>query len=246
MKTLLWPILTLLICHFCSNAECQSFEGTFIFEKTHVHQPAQVVYVKGDKTMRQVIIDSTEQFKLITDHAAGKMTMLKQKDDKQYGFTTYDEPVVHAIADTVVEKSDPVVIETTSVTKLIGSYHCTLIRLTTKTVSAEAWITTAIDQRLSKVFPEFINNSPDFDRMRIRTKADHHGFILRYDEIPFNGEPHGYIVAAKKMELLPDMFSSSGFTVFDKTGLEALMIAAKQDPAKKQELDEFLVLFGKN
>lgn len=203
------------------------------------------VKVKGNKSVTEYRIDTTEIIRIIKDAAAERQTILRHKGDMKYGYATLlgEEETPPEIT---VEDLERVTCEGTAETKLIGSYNCFKSVLHTDKAVAEAWVTKDIGFPLSKYFPTFLGDGTDPALLELRKRANSLGFIMDYKESPIgNGEETHIEITVEPKDIPLEAFATHGFLVFDKDGLTQLFTDSYLDPNKKKQWEEFRQLFGK-
>ena len=226
------------------NGFGQTFEGMITMRASSSPKNLTTVKVKGQKTVTEYQIDTTENIKIIKDAAAGTQTILRHRGDMKYGYATLTSEE-EAPAEITMEDLKKVACEATTETKMIGSYECFKSVLHTDKAVAEAWITKDLAFTLSKYFPTFLGDGTNPDLLELRKRANSLGFVMEYKEslIGAGDEIHIDITVEEK-EIPLEAFATHGFMVLDKDGMSRLFTASYLDPVKKKQWEEYRALFG--
>ena len=225
----------------------QDFEGVI-----HLHVTTDeiendlVVTVKGDKILREVVIDSSEQVKIITDFSSQTSTLLRRKNDLKYGLISDYIPDTSFERELLEDENLDITTEMTDEMQLIDQHSCVKYLLKSAIYEAEAWVVKDHDSSISKYFPEFINTNSDPGQYKLRIAADAEGLILRYNEKEIkSGKINIVEISFLNQELGNDVFSiDSEYVVLNKSQMRQLYIDSRKDESKKKEWDEFYQLFG--
>src|SRR5688500_1722207 len=238
MKQLRSSFLTCaLICLFFYGFG-QTFEGVIAMRVSSYPLSLTTVKVKGNKSVTEYQIDTTENIKVIKDAVAETQTILRHKGDMKYGYATLlaeEDP----LQEVTMEDLKRVTCEGTTETKLIGSYKCFKSVLHTDKAVAEAWITKDLAFPLSKYFPTFLGDGTDPALLELRKRANSLGFVMEYKESPISaGEETHIEVMVEEKDIPLETFATHGFLVFDKDGLTQLFTDSYLDPNKKKQWEE--------
>lgn len=240
-------VIILCIGFFTTPGLTQYFEGTILMKvMSEEVDHATLITIKGERSIREVRLDSSESLKIIEDRGLGVITMLRQKDDLKYGFKRYQETEeIHT--DDYEEDQTNISMEVTQEAKLVGEYGCVKIIFKTANYQASAWVTLDLHFPLSEYFPEILKAHDSDELRQLRKAVDNEGFIMEYDEINLQTGKEVKIEMEVFEREIPDheFYYSSEFHVLDREGMQQLFREAQQDPEKKKQWDEFYQLFGK-
>ncbi len=242
-KFIILPAFLLVMWH---PSDCQSFEGTITLHVTSDQKESSTMLtIKGDKTLLEADIDSTESIKIIKDWDAGTTTLLRRKNDLKYGFRSNSIPESNPPAQD--EKvSGNIQTDITDEVKMIGTYKCTKVIYKSPFAISEAWITKDAGFSLSKYFPEFLGSNTNSHLYDLRKAANNGGFVMRYwEKLIDSGKESNVDMTITPKEIPNDAFSlSAGYLVLDQESMQQLLQDAQHDEAKKKQWDEFMQLFG--
>ncbi|MFZ1679309.1 MAG: DUF4412 domain-containing protein [Saprospiraceae bacterium] len=239
-------ILLALLLVMWHPSYSQSFEGTITLHVTSDHKESSTMLtIRGDKTLLEADIDSTESIKIIKDWEAETTTLLRRKNDLKYGFRTLgipeSDPPVHD------EKvSGNIKTDITDEVKMIDSYKCTKVIYKSPFAISEAWITKDAGFSLSKYFPEFLGSSTDPHLYDLRKAANKEGFVMRYwEKLIDSGKESNLDMIVTPKEIPNEVFNiSAEYLVLDQESMKRLLQDSQRDEVKKKQWDEFMQLFG--
>ncbi|HZV67950.1 MAG TPA: DUF4412 domain-containing protein [Saprospiraceae bacterium] len=221
----------------------QSFEGSITIKVDQKdEEKSSRLTVKGDKTLLEIEVDSSQSFKIIKDRSAETSTMLRKRNDLKYGFRVNyvpepDIPTVNINSNVTTEITDEV--------KMIGKYSCTKMKFKSPHALAEAWITKDLGFSLSRYYPEFTGNSEDQHLSDLRKAVDKEGFVVSYwEKIPDTGKEINVEITVEQKDVPLETFNTGEYLVLDKDGMTRLAQNAQHDEVAKKQWAEFLQLFG--
>ena len=235
-------IVTLFLFIIC-GLHGQAFEGMITLHISTKPSYRSTATIKGNKSMLDVKVDSTTNFKIIKDHAAGSTVLLKNKKELKYGFRT-SEIEEYTPHDPGTGQKKYFTIEVSDQQKVIGGYNYTKVNLTGTDIVAEAWITKDLDFPLTKYFPEFLSGDLTPEIYDFRKAADMEGFVAEYTEKVTDGDELTFSLSVEPKEISIDVFSTNEYLVLDENSMKRLYVEGQSDPAKKKQFDEFMQLFG--
>lgn len=224
----------------------QSFEGTITLHVTSDQmESSTMLTIRGDKTLLEADIDSSESIKIIKDWDAETTILLRRKNDLKYGFRTKGIPE----ADPPVQEekvSGNIKTDITDEVKMIGTYSCTKDIYTSPFAISEAWIAKDAGFSLSKYFPEFLGSNTDPHLYDLRKAANKEGFVMRYwEKLIDSGKESNLDMTVTMKEIPNTVFSISGeYLVLDQESMQRLLQEAQHDEVKKKQWGEFMQLFG--
>lgn len=224
----------------------QSFEGTITLHVSSDHKESSTMLtIKGDKTLLEADIDSTESIKIIKDWGAGTSTLLRRKNDLKYGFRTNSIPESDPPAQDEKVNGN-IQTDVTDEVKMIGTYKCIKVIYKSPFAISEAWITKDAGFPLSKYFPEFLGSNTDSHLYDLRQAANKEGFVMRYwEKLIDSGKESNLDMMVTPKEIPVDVFSiSAGYLVLDRESMQHLLQDAQRDEVKKKQWAEFMQLFG--
>jgi len=234
----------LLLQVIACSCYAQTFEGSITIKiDQNDEEKSSRLTVKGDKTLLEIEVDSSESFKIIKDRSAETSTMLRKRNDMKYGFRVNyvpepDIPTININSNVVTEVIDEV--------KMIGKYSCTKVIFKNSYAIAEAWITKDLGFSLSRYYPEFTGNSADQHLSDLRKAVDKEGFVVRYWEKILNkGKEISVEITVDQKDVPLETFNTGDYLVLDKEGMTRLAQNAQHDEIQKKQWAEFMQLFGK-
>ncbi len=224
----------------------QSFEGTITLHvKSDQKESSTMLTIKGDKTLLEAEIDSTESIKIIKDWDSETTTLLRRKNDLKYGFRSKGIPESDPPIQDEKESAD-IKKEVTGEVKMIGTYSCTKVIYKNASAISEAWITKDAGFSLSKYFPEFLGSNTDPHLYDLRKAANKEGFVMRYwEKLIASGKESNLDMTVTPKEIPNEVFSiSAEYLVLDQESMQQLLQDAQHDEVKKKQWGEFMQLFG--
>ena len=224
----------------------QPFEGVVTMKVSTLPDNMSMVTIKGDLTMMEMQVDSTQHIKMIKDRGAETTTILRSKRDMKYGYRSRilygeDEHVP-----TINPAAHQLVITVTGEEKYFGSYRCVKTLLHSPKATAEAWITKETGLNLSGCFPHFLGDGTNPDLFALRELADQEGMIMHYTESLNADDAEMFIeISVEEKVITLDAFAiDPGYVVLDEEGIKRLYGQAQSDPLKKIQWEEFQQIFG--
>jgi Domain of unknown function (DUF4412) len=239
-------ILSALLLVMWQPSYSQLFEGTITLHVTSDHKESSTMLtIRGDKTLLEADIDSTESIKIIKDWDAETTTLLRRKNDLKYGFRTKGISEADPPAKDEKESGD-VKTDITDEVKMIGTYSCTKVIYKSPFAISEAWITKDAGFSLSKYFPEFLGSNTDPHLYDLRKAANKEGFVMRYwEKLIDSGKESNLDMTVTPKEIPIEVFSiNAEYLILDEEGIQRLLQDAQHDEVKKKQWSEFMQLFG--